>query len=227
MCGRFTLASPGEIVAEMFELTEPPAIQPRYNIAPTQPAPVVRFDAAAGARRFDLLHWGLIPAWAKEPSIGNRMINARSETAAQKPSFRTAMKRRRCLIVADGFYEWQKVRGGKQPWCIRSADGRPFAMAGLWEHFSGADGTDIESCTILTTTPNDVLKPIHDRMPVILGEADYTAWLDPAIDSVEPVAPLLRPCSSEALTAYRVSTHVNRPANDDPKCAAPLETDGP
>ncbi len=223
MCGRFTLSSPAEIVAEMFELAEPPAIAPRYNIAPTQPVPVVRFGPGAHRRRFDFLHWGLIPAWAKDPSIGGRMINARCETAAQKPSFRAAMKRRRCLIVADGFYEWQKLASGKQPWCIRMADGRPFGFAGLWEQWTSSDGSEIESWTILTTQPNDVLKPVHDRMPVILDRKDHNAWLAPDAVSADVVAPLLRPFPSDLMTAYKVAAHVNRPANDDPTCAEPID----
>ncbi len=225
MCGRFTLSSPAEVVAEVFELRDLPAIEPRYNIAPTQLAPVVRFDAGVTQRRFDLLHWGLIPAWAKDSSIGARMINARSETAAEKPSFRSALKRRRCLVVADGFYEWQKLERAKQPWCIRMADGGPFGLAGLWEHWRGSDGTEIESCTILTTQPNGTMRPLHDRMPVILDPQDFGTWLDPGVETSEMVMALMRPCPGDRLTAYPVSTHVNRPANDDASCIAPIETD--
>ena len=222
MCGRFTLSSPADVVAEMFELSEVPKLVPRYNIAPTQPVPVVRLDRDAQQRRFDHLHWGLIPHWAKDPSIGHRMINARCETAADKPSFRAAFRHRRCLIVADGFYEWKKLERGKRPYCIRMKQGEPFAMAGLWEHWEGADGSTIDSCTILTTDANDVLQPVHPRMPVILHRDDYNQWLDVKIEKPDQMTPLLRPCASELITIYPVSAHVNRPANDDPTCVEPL-----
>ena len=222
MCGRFTLSAPAEVVAELFELVEEPALTPRYNIAPTQPAPVVLWNRELKQRQFDLLHWGLIPVWADDPSIGSRMINARAETVGMKPAFRSAFRHRRCLIVADGFYEWQKLQRGKQPFYIRMENGGPFALAGLWECWEGADGTAIDSCTILTTEPNEVLRPLHNRMPVILYPQDYGRWLDAEIREADSLKPLLCPYSGEEITVYPVSTRVNDPANDSPACIEPL-----
>lgn len=223
MCGRFTLIAPGEAVAELFDLSEAPELAPRYNIAPTQPVAAVRYNRDKGKREFTHFHWGLIPSWAKDPAIGSRMINARSETAAEKPSFRAAFKYRRCLVPTDGFYEWWKVDGGKQPVRIHMKDERPFAIAGLWEHWQSPDGSEIESCTLLTTGPNDLLKPIHNRMPVILAKEDFDLWLDPGAQHPGEVQPLLRPFTSDKMTFYPVSTHVNNPRNEDPTCIAPLE----
>ena len=157
---------------------------------------------AAPQRQFVLLHWGLVPSWADDPAIGNRMINARAETAADKPSFRTALRRRRCLVVADGFYEWQKLGKRRQPMFIHMRDDRPLAFAGLWESWEGADHSALESCTILTTAANDLVRPIHDRMPVIVAPEDYGRWLDPAVQKPEPILPLLRPYPSEPMEAY-------------------------
>ncbi len=178
MCGRFTLTDPDQDLAVQFNLPDIPDMQPRYNIAPTQPVAAVRVSPASMVREMALLHWGLIPFWAKDRKIGNRMINARSETVAEKPAFRAAFKRRRCLVAADGFYEWQKQDGGKQPYYIRRHDGRPFAIAGLWESWKSEDEAVIESCTLLTTTPNELIRPLHNRMPVILHPKDYDLWLD-------------------------------------------------
>lgn len=222
MCGRFTLVAPGEAVAELFQLAEVPDIAPRYNIAPTQPVAAVRLSPSTGERELTYFHWGLIPRWAKDPSIGSRMINARSETAAEKPSFRAAMKYRRCLVAADGFYEWQKMNGRKQPVRIQMKDGNPFAMAGLWEQWISSDGSELESCTILTTDPNDLLKPVHNRMPVLVDPADFDTWLDAREHPVEEAQGLLRPFPEESMKYYQVSTHVNSPKNDDPLCIKPL-----
>jgi putative SOS response-associated peptidase YedK len=222
MCGRFTLSAPAKVVAELFELVEEPALTPRYNIAPTQPAPVVLWNRELKRRQFDLLHWGLIPVWADDPSIGSRMINARAETVGMKPAFRSAFRHRRCLIVADGFYEWQKLQRGKQPFYIRMENGGPFALAGLWERWEGADGTIIDSCTILTTEPNEVLRPLHNRMPVVLHSNDHGRWLDAEIQEADSLKPLLCPYSGEKMTAHPVSTRVNNPANDGPSCIEPL-----
>jgi putative SOS response-associated peptidase YedK len=222
MCGRFTLIAPGEAVAELFDLSDIPEIAPRYNIAPTQPVAAVRHNRDTGKREFTHFYWGLIPGWAKDPTIGSRMINARSETASEKPSFRTAFKYRRCLIPADGFYEWWKVDGGKQPVRIQMKDEQPFAMAGLWEHWQSPDGSEIESCTILTTGPNELLKPIHNRMPVILAPEDFDLWLDPGTQHPGEVQPLMQPFPSDNMTFYPVSTHVNNPRNEDPACITPL-----
>jgi putative SOS response-associated peptidase YedK len=179
----------------------------------------VRFDGSH--RVLSLMRWGLIPHWADDPKIGYRLINARADTVATKPSFRSAFKQRRCLIAADGFYEWQKRDGAKQPYLIRRADGEPFAFAGLWEHWHGAD-QEIESCTIITTDANDLMRPIHDRMPVILAPADYDRWLDPAVQKADLLQTLLRPLAEGALTAILVSTRVNNPKNDDAKCVEAL-----
>lgn len=222
MCGRFTLLAPGETVAELFQLSEAPALAPRYNIAPTQPVAAVRVNPDIGERELTHLHWGLIPRWAKDPSIGSRMINARSETAAEKPSFRVAFKYRRCLVPADGFYEWQKLNGGKQPVRIQMQNGLPFGIAGLWEHWQSPDGSEIESCTLLTTEPNELLQSVHNRMPVILAPQDFDLWLDPGAQHPGEVQPLLRPYPAEEMTFYAVSTHVNNPRNEDPRCIEPL-----
>ena len=222
MCGRFTLISPGEVLAEFFKLVDTPTVLPRYNIAPTQAVGVVRRDR--DIRRFDLMHWGLIPSWAKDPTIGNRMINARSETAATKPSFRSAVKYRRCLLPTDGFYEWKAIAGQKrkQPYYIRMADDRPFAFAGLWEHWEGLDGAAIDSCTILTTEPNEMMADIHNRMPVILDPKNFAQWLDPEVKTADVLHPPLRSYPAGGMTAYPVSTMVNRPSNDSAGCIARL-----
>jgi putative SOS response-associated peptidase YedK len=222
MCGRYTLGAPDEDLADLFDLPQVPELEPRYNIAPTQPVPVVRVGAAGQVRELELLRWGLIPSWSKDPAAGARLINARSETAAGKPSFRAAFKHRRCLIPAAGFYEWQRTGGGKQPYYIHRKDRRAFAFAGLWEHWAGPDGSVIESCTILTTTPNDLLRPLHDRMPVILCPTDFALWLDPAVTEASRIQPLLVPCPADQLVAYAVTTHVNSPRNDDPGCIEPM-----
>jgi len=221
MCGRFTLTASGEVVAEFFDLAGPPPGTPRYNIAPTQPAPVIRAEARD---RLDWLHWGLIPSWAKDPQIGNRMINARAETVDAKPAFRGAFKHRRCLVVADGFYEWQKQPGQKrkQPYYVRMRDAAPFAFAGLWEHWEDDEGTAIESCVILTTEPNALMKTIHDRMPVILRPEDYAKWLDPAGKDTARTTSLLVPHSPEPMIAFPVGTLVNSPANDVAACVEPV-----
>ncbi len=218
MCGRYTLSTPVGVLAEEFGLAGPlPELQPSYNVAPTQEVPAVL--AGGGGRRLELLKWGLIPSWANDPGIGARMINARSETVAEKPSFRRAFKDRRCLIPADGFYEWQRTNGGKQPYYFRMKSGRPFAFAGLWESWNG--GEEIHSCTILTTDANDLLGEIHHRMPVILPHEDYELWLDPAVREPEELLPLLAPYPADDMEAYPVSRMVNSPSNDDPGCIEP------
>ncbi len=220
MCGRYSLAVPADVVAELFGLLEVPDLSPRWNVAPTQDALVVRTTDAGRAGA--LLRWGLVPAWAKDASIGNRMINARSETVAEKPSFRSALRRRRCLVPADGFYEWRKTADGKVPTRIRRRDGRPFAFAGLWERWTRGEGAPLETFTILTTLPNHLLRPIHDRMPVILAEDDWDAWLAPGERPAEALLPLLGPCPDGDLEAFAVSPRVNSPRHDDPACAEPV-----
>lgn len=222
MCGRFSLGTPATTLAAQFELFEVPAWAPRYNIAPTQQAPTVLRAPSHPDRQFRPYRWGLIPSWAKDPGIGSQMINARAETVATKPAFRRAFRERRCLILADGFYEWQARGRHKQPLFVRLANGRPFAFAGLWERWGGPDGTALDSCAIVTTTANDLLRPLHDRMPVILAPKDYDLWLDPSLQDVECLLPLLRPYPAEEMTAYPVSTRVNNPAHDAPDCIDPL-----
>jgi len=224
MCGRFTLRAPASVVAEQFALFEVADFEPRFNIAPSQPVAVVRAAATGSAleREFAWLRWGLIPSWASDPAVGHRMINARAETAPEKPAFRAAFRRRRCLVVADGFYEWQRAAAAKQPYFLRMRDDRPFAFAGLWESWEGPDHGAVESCTILTTEANPVVRPIHDRMPVILAPADYGRWLDPAVQRPEELRGLLRPHAPEAMMAYAVDRHVNHPAHEGPRCIEPV-----
>jgi len=224
MCGRFALLIPGEELAATFDLPQTPALAPRYNIAPTQPVAAVRVNPGTGRRELAHFHWGLIPFWADDPGIGSRMINARSETVAEKPSFRAAYRYRRCLVPASGFYEWQKQNGHKQPYYVHHAEGDALAFAGLWEHWQGADGSEIESCTILTTQPNDLVRPIHNRMPVILEPANYSVWLQSDGSNQDELQHLLRPAAEEMLDAYPISTYVNRPQNEGPECIAPLES---
>lgn len=219
MCGRFVLAADGNAIQQQFNLTETPTIEARYNIAPTQPVAVIT-NAEPTALTYH--RWGLIPSWAKDPSIGSRMINARAETAHEKPSFRSAFKRRRCLIPASGFYEWTKRDSGKVPMYIHLDDHAPFAFAGLWEVWHSPDGGEIHSCTILTTEPNDLIKPLHNRMAVILDEADYDMWLSPDELPADALKPMLRPYRADAMRAYEVSTLVNKPANDSPQCIVPM-----
>ncbi len=223
MCGRFTLATAPTALATLFDLDAAslPPLAPRYNIAPTQPVAIVR-AAEDGGREMVLARWGLIPSWAKDPSVGARMINARSETIADKPAFRAAFRRRRCLVPADGFYEWQAVNGKKQPYYIELRDHGPFAIAGLWEHWQAPTGEEIESCTLLTTDANDLVRPLHDRMPVILAPEDYALWLDPAVSDPVLPAQLLRPFPPAAMALHPVSTRVNTVRNDDPSCIAPI-----
>ena len=218
MCGRFTLRSSSRVVAQALGLPEIPLFQPRYNIAPTQTVAAIRLND--GARQPSFLHWGLVPSWAGNPSVGNKMINARAETVAEKPAFRSAFKKRRCLVVADGFYEWKKEGKPKPAFFIRLKDERPFAFAGLAEHWHKGDQT-IDSCTIITTDPNELMASIHDRMPVILSPDDYDLWLDPEFQGKEKLLSLLRPYPADEMIAYPVSTVVNNPRNEKPECIEP------
>ena len=215
MCGRFLLLTSGKDIAEAFDLTGFPELAPRYNIAPTQPVVAVR--ASASGRAAALLRWGLVAPWAKDTK--QSPINARSETVAEKPTFRHALRKRRCLVPADGFYEWAAAGSRKQPFCFRPGDGRPFAFAGLWEHWEGPDGP-LESCCILTTTANDLVRPVHDRMPVIVPERHWSAWLDAGLQEAGTLLPLLRPFPSDAMRAHPVGQLVNNPRNDGPECLA-------
>jgi putative SOS response-associated peptidase YedK len=222
MCGRFTLTADTNAIRDAVPgVNIHEGLQARYNIAPTQPVAVVAND---GNNRLDYFVWGLIPSWAKDPSIGSRLINARAETLAEKPSFRTAFRRRRCLVLADGFYEWKQAKNGrgKTPMYIRLESGKPFAFAGLWENWNSADGSQILSCTIITTQPNSLMEEIHNRMPVILPKEAYSTWLEPGEKKPESLADLLVPYPAEKMIAYPVSTLVNSPQNDIAQCITPL-----
>ena len=220
MCGRFIQCASGAVLAERFQLATPPDLIPRYNIAPSQPIDAVRI-AGDGRREGVTLRWGLVPAWASEPQAAYSTINARAETVAEKPAFRQAFRRHRCLIPADGFYEWRKVDARKQPYCIAPADGQPFAFAGLWERWE-RDGRVLESGTILVTQANALLASIHDRMPVILDPADEARWLDPALTDPAALRPLLVPCPPERLRLWPVSPAVNHPRHEGPDLMTPV-----
>ena len=222
MCGRFTLTASKEALHHLFPLFDVPELNPRYNVAPTQSVLAVRVPTGQHAPSPALLHWGLIPSWADDPALGNRLINARAETAATKPAFRTAFRQNRCLILADGFYEWKKVEGSKlkQPFHIGLKDSAPFAFAGLAAHWSKGE-TPIDSCTILTTEANELMSPLHHRMPVILDPGDFEKWLDPTQHEPEPLQALLLPFPSDKMTAFPVSTYVNNVRNQGPACVAP------
>jgi putative SOS response-associated peptidase YedK len=218
MCGRYSLDARPEEVAEAFSLLERVAFEPRYNIAPTQNAPVVRLDRETGARRLELLRWGLTPSWWK----GDRpLINARGETVATRSAFRKAFERRRCLVPATGFFEWQKLGGSRQPFNIQVREGGLFAFAGIWDRTRDDEGNAVDSYAILTTDPNTMLKPIHDRMPVILDPRVYGLWLDPEPESLETLQDLIAPAPVETMRAYPVSRLVNSTANDEPACVQP------
>lgn len=221
MCGRYTLHVPTRALMDLFDLPEVPDLLPRYNVAPSQEVPVVR--QRGESRELTLLRWGLIPFWSKDPKGGPTPINARSDSAAEKPAFRQAFRRHRCLLPADGFYEWKKEGTKKQPVLFRMRDEGPFAFAGLWDRWEGPDGQIIQSCTLLTTEPNDLVAPVHDRMPVILPPEAYARWLDPSETDPAHVQPLLRPYPAEAMTATLVSPRVNSPREDDPSLIAPVQ----
>jgi putative SOS response-associated peptidase YedK len=221
MCGRFAFYSPHEAVTRLFGLTDAPDVERRYNIAPTQFIPVVRHDQAA-KRRLALLYWGLVPSWAKEKSIGARMINARGETLGDKPAFRSAFRRRRCLVLADGYYEWQARASGKQPHFIHMVSGQPFAMAGLWESWREAEGSEpLESCAIVTTSANEKFASIHDRMPVIVSPEQYDFWLDLRNQDTNALSHLLVPYPPEPMAAVAVSKRVNNARNEGPELVVP------
>jgi putative SOS response-associated peptidase YedK len=216
MCGRYTLKSNAHAVASLCNLPTVPELKARFNISPTQLVPVVR--ASLGGRELAMLRWGLIPSWAKDPKIAFSLINARSETAADKPSFRNAFKRRRCLLPTDGFYEWKKVGKQKLPLHIRRRDEAPFAFAGLWESWKPPDGDPIETCTILTTTANEVVAPLHERMPVILPPEHFDAWLKPGDADAEGFMPLMVPYPSDDMIAVPANPICNSPKYDGPEC---------
>ena len=221
MCGRFTLTVDPANLQDSFTNCEfPPQFAPRFNIAPTQPVLAIPND---GLNKADFFVWGLIPSWAKDPSLGNRLINARGETLAEKPSFRGSYKYKRCLILADGFYEWKTQPGTKVkvPYFIHMKNRRPFAFAGLWDEWNSPDGSQIRSCTIVTIEPNELMAPIHNRMPVILPPNAYAQWIDPGVRTPDSLQALIKPYPAEKMAAYPVSTLVNSPQNDRPECVVP------
>ena len=212
-----------QLIQKYFDTTDEVDWEPRYNIAPSQSAGIIRQDRAKPERRFLLARWGLIPYWAKDPSIGYKLINARSETVTGKPAFREAFESRRCLIPADGFYEWRRAGNTKQPFHFGLQDDSLFAFAGLWDCWTDARGQMVESCSILTTTPNSLLADVHDRMPVILNPEHYDLWLDPGFRRVDALKEMLNPFDATLMRRYPVSTRVNFVKNDDPECAAALK----
>lgn len=228
MCGRFRIAKKKEIIEEAFDLEDTTTESdwvPRYNVAPGQEIAIVRQHAKSPVRLLSRMRWGLIPSWAKDASGGFRMINARAETAANMPAFREPLRLRRCLIPADGFYEWKRAGKEKLPYCFTLADEALFAFAGIWDEWRSPQGLVIGTCSILTTKPNRLMQDTHDRMPVILERDAYDLWLDPGFQMVKELQPLLEPYSAERMRRHRVSQRVNQVKNDDPECAAEIDTD--
>lgn len=221
MCGRFSQTAQPEQIVEHFKV-QSPLFQPRYNIAPSQSVVSIRVSPDGTGPDCVMLRWGLIPSWAKDPKIGLQCINAKAETVAEKPAFRSAFKKRRCLVLATGFYEWHVHEGTKQPMWIGFRDSRPFAFGGLWEHWTPPTGDSLETFTILTTEPNSLMADIHTRMPVILAPEVYDQWLDPLFQQVDSLKTFLRSYPSEELIAYPVSTLVNNPRNDIPQVLEPI-----
>jgi len=226
MCGRYALSITAKVLAEEFGITEILPFVPRFNIAPTQMAPVVRASESSTGRAAALLQWGLIPFWAKDAKIGNKCINARADGVATNSMFRAAFKRHRCVVPVSGFYEWQAFEGSKvkQPWFIHAANGKLMALAGLWESWKPPEGEPVQSFTIITTEPNDQIRQLHARMPVILQPEDVDAWLDPTA-STDSLGQLLVPAADGLLAMHQVSTRVNSPKNDDPDCIKPVDPD--
>jgi putative SOS response-associated peptidase YedK len=222
MCGRFTLNQSAEALAQIFHVEPVLDLVADFNIAPTRMVATVLQNPESEKREFKQLHWGLIPSWAKDVAMGAKLINARAETVAEKPAFRSAFKHRRCLVLADGFYEWQRQQGKKQPFYFRLQDGQPFAFAGLWERWRSPANEEVISCTILTTAANELLQPIHERMPVILEPKDYDLWLNSQVQTPQTLEELLRPYPAPAMTAYPVSTLVNNSRHNSPECIIPL-----
>jgi putative SOS response-associated peptidase YedK len=224
VCGRYRLSRRKQIVEEYFDsVSGEEDWAPRYNIAPTQSVPVIRQNPKEPIRELSLMRWGLIPSWSKDPSGAARMINARAETASTKPAFRDALKSRRCLIPADGFYEWSRTGTTKQPYCFVVNEGELFAFAGLWDRWKDPSGNWIKTCSILTTIPNAVTTAVHDRMPVILDPDSYDLWLDPGMTNVAAASELLKPCDARLMRCYPVSTRINSVGNDDPECCQPVQ----
>jgi len=225
MCGRYTVTASPEVLRALFAYAEQPNFPPRYNIAPTQPIPIVRL--ADGKRQFALVRWGLLPSWVKDPKTFTLLINARGESVIEKPAFRTAMKRRRCLIPADGFYEWQKAGERKRPFYVHAKSGAPLAFAGLWETWTGPNGEEVDTAAIVTTRANRTLSPIHGRMPVIVPPEAFDLWLNSNEVDATTAAALIGPAPDNLLEAYEISTAVNRTANDNAKLLEPVGTPTP
>jgi putative SOS response-associated peptidase YedK len=223
MCGRYRLTRADRRLNESFDAEGDFDIVPRYNIAPSQPVLTIRREPGR-RRQFSTMRWGLVPSWAKDPSVGFKTINARAETVQTTPSFRDPFKSQRCLIPADGFYEWARNGKTKQPYCFEVGDGEVFAFAGLWDRWVDPNGNILESCTIMTTTPNSLLSNFHDRMPVILHPENYAAWLTPG--NTDAALEMLKP-SDRMMRSYPVSTRLNQVQNDDPDCGTPLELGAP
>jgi putative SOS response-associated peptidase YedK len=225
MCGRYRLSRRKQIVEEYFDTaSDAEDWTPRFNVAPTQPVPVIRQNPKEPVRELSLMRWGLIPSWATDPAAAARMINARSETAATKPAFRDALKSRRCLIPADAFYEWMRTGKTKQPYCFEVGEGELFAFAGLWDRWKDPSGSWVKTCSILTTTPNSITAPVHDRMPVILDPDSYDLWLDPGMKDVSAASDLLKPFDARQMRCFPVSNRINSAVNDDPECCQPVES---
>jgi len=220
MCGRYTITSAPEAIRALFRYPEQPNFPPRYNVAPTQPIPIVRM--VEGKRQFALVRWGLLPSWVKDPKTFTLLINARGESVTEKPAFRAAMKRRRCLIPADGFYEWRAVGARKQLYYGRLKSGAPMAFAGLWETWTGPNGEELETAAIVTTNANPLLAPIHSRMPVILAPEAFDLWLNTTDVDAKTAASLIAPAPDDLFEAYEISTAVNRTSNDGPALIAPV-----
>ncbi|MFC1607773.1 SOS response-associated peptidase [Candidatus Latescibacterota bacterium] len=218
MCGRFALPTPAKSLAEHFSTNAFPEYEPRYNIAPSQMVPAVIHENAESGRSIRLFRWGLIPFWAKDTKIGYKLINARAETLSEKPSFKAAYTKRRCLIPTTGFYEWKKDGKEKQPYYFHMRDNSLFGFAGLWERWKGEQGLTIDSCTIITTTPNDLVGTFHNRMPVILDPADYDSWLNMVNTDTESLQSLLIPFPADMMASYPVNMLVNSPKNEGPEC---------
>jgi len=218
VCGRFTLSTPPPAIADHFGLAEVPELEARFNVAPGQSIATVSVSDEGSGRALSLRRWGLVPSWATDAKIGNRLINARSETAAEKPSFRSALRRRRCLVPADGFYEWAGSKGAKQPYFIGLEHRALFAFAGLWERWTDPEGDTLESCALLTTAAAERLRALHDRMPVIVDPADYELWMDPNVGEPDLVSPVIDRNLGGALQFYPISRYVNDVRHDDPRC---------
>jgi len=225
MCGRYKLSMRKQIIEEHFDsVSGEEDWSPRYNVAPTQPVPVIRQHPKEPIRELSLMRWGLIPSWAKDLSAAAQMINARAETAATKPPFHDALKSRRCLIPADGFYEWARAGKTKQPYCFEVNEGELLAFAGIWDRWKDPSGQWVKSCSILTTTPNAVTASVHDRMPAILEPDSYELWLDPGMQNVAAASELLKPYDARLMRCYPVSTRINSVANDDEGCSAAVKS---